>query len=81
MGAEGIGSKIRGRLRLAVDKVVHHHDVAFPPIVRPGCRVAGDNADSGDDRLVEHEAKKGKVASPGEAGTIPRNSSLLFASK
>ncbi len=47
---------------LAVDKVIHHHNVFFP-IIRAGCRVACCDSDSCDERVgvVEHDAEKGKA--------------------
>jgi hypothetical protein len=51
----------RSRDRLAVDKVIHHHNIVFLIIIRAWCRVAGCDPDSCDERLFEHDAGKGKA--------------------
>jgi len=51
----------RSRDGLAVDKVIHHLFFLFLIIIRPWCRVAGGDPDSCDERLVEHDAEKGKA--------------------
>ena len=42
---------------LAVDKVIHHHDVS-PPIIWAWRNVARYDPDSCDERLIEHDAEK-----------------------
>src|SRR4029450_9483541 len=48
-------------LWLAVDKVIHHHDVVLPIIVRPRGNVAGCDPNPRDERVVKHDAEEGKT--------------------
>jgi hypothetical protein len=48
-------------LRLAVDKVIHHHDVLVLIIIRPRRRVAGCDPNPRDKRVVKHDAEEGKT--------------------
>ena len=49
------------KLWLAVDKVIHHHDVLVLIIIRARRRIAGRDPDARDQRLIEHDAEKGKT--------------------
>ena len=49
------------RLWLAVDKVIHHHDVLILIIIRPRRRVAGRDPNPRDKRVVKHDAEEGKT--------------------
>src|SRR5258706_197047 len=48
-------------LRLAVVKVIHHHDVLVDIIIRAGRGIAGCDPDSCDQRFVEDDGEKGKA--------------------
>ena len=48
-------------LWLAVDKVIHHHDVLVLIIIRPRRRVAGCDPHPRDKRVVKHDAEEGKT--------------------
>ena len=53
--------EVLGGFRLAVDEVIHHHNVIFPIIIRPRGNVAGCNPDPHDARVVKHDAEEGQA--------------------
>src|SRR5262245_23277120 len=58
-------TRLRNGLRLAIEEVVHHHDVDLPAIVRPGRNVARDDLHASDRRFLEHDAEEGETAVAG----------------
>jgi len=61
-------------LRLAVDEVIHHHDVLLI-VIPPRARLAGRDPHPGDKRVVEHDTEEGQAPIAGrgrdEAGEEP----------
>ena len=57
------------RLWLAIEEIIHHHDVMRPIIIRPRSSIAARDPHSGDARVAIDDPKKERLPSPGEAGT------------
>ena len=49
------------RLRLAVEKVVHHDDISLLIIIRPRSDVATRDPHPGDARIAKDDAKEGQA--------------------
>ena len=82
IGSARIPIKLKRKwLRLAVNKVIHHHDVFFPSSSGPGATSPAVIRTRAMRASSNTMPKKERPPSPGEAGTKLLNNSLPSASK